>query len=174
MAEHAHRTLTEQFANLEESPVLKKVGFVCALIVALVVALALAHYVGLYWLEPATREQIGESMVPRQFSVTESSAVLVINCGSSSIKFALFAADPTLRRVLSGALDRIGLADSRFHAKDSTGNVLIDEQRALANHKVGLALLVEAHQTAARWSGRFSVSGIGSYTVATTAIVRCP
>jgi len=48
MAVHAHRTLTERIDEMEESPVLKRVGLVGALIVALVIALALAHYVGLY------------------------------------------------------------------------------------------------------------------------------
>lgn len=48
MAEHARRTLTERFDNMEESPVLKRIGLVGALIVALVIALALGHYVGLY------------------------------------------------------------------------------------------------------------------------------
>jgi acetate kinase len=47
-------------------------------------------------------------------------------------------------RLVSGTLDRIGLSDGRFHAKDSTGNVLFDEQPTLANHKVALALLVRA------------------------------
>jgi acetate kinase len=98
-------------------------------------------------------------------------AILVINCGSSSIKFALFAADPTLRRVLSGALDRIGLTDSRFHAKDSIGNVLFDEQRPLANHKVGLALLVEAikEQLADR-----PLLGVGHRVVHGGADCDCP
>ena len=81
-------------------------------------------------------------MATRQFSETGVNAVLVINCGSSSVKFALFAADPTIPRLVSGALDRIGLADGQFHAKDSTGNVLVDEQPPLANHKVALALLI--------------------------------
>jgi acetate kinase len=83
-------------------------------------------------------------MESRHFSATGVSAVLVINCGSSSVKFALFAAGPTMRRLVSGTLDRIGLAEGRFRAKDSTGNVLFDEQPPLANHKVALALLVRA------------------------------
>jgi acetate kinase len=110
-------------------------------------------------------------MATRQTPVTPGSAVLVINCGSSSIKFGLFAADPTLRRVLSGALDRIGLADSRFHAKDSTGNVLFDEQRALANHKAGLALLVEAIKE--RLADR-QLLGVGHRVVHGGADCDCP
>jgi acetate kinase len=96
---------------------------------------------------------------------------LVINCGSSSIKFALFAADPILRRFLSGALDRIGLTDSRFHAKDSTGNVLIDEQRPLANHKVGLTLLVNSIKQ--QLAGR-PLLGVGHRVVHGGADCDCP
>lgn len=110
-------------------------------------------------------------MVSRQTPITPGSAVLVINCGSSSIKFALFAADPTMPRLLSGALDRIGLTDSRFHAKDSTGNVRFDEQRPLANHKVGLAFLVEAikEQLADR-----PLLGVGHRVVHGGAECDCP
>lgn len=95
--------------------------------------------------EPATRvSQMGKSMWSRQLSATESSAVLVINCGSSSVKFALFVADGTMPHIFSGALELIGPTGGRFHARDSTGKVLFDEQRPLLNHKVALAFLVEA------------------------------
>jgi len=83
-------------------------------------------------------------MASRHILATGSNAVLVINCGSSSVKFALFAADPTTPRLVSGALDRIGPADGQFHAKDSTGNVLFDEQLKLVNHRAALALLIKA------------------------------
>jgi acetate kinase len=87
---------------------------------------------------------MGEGIASRQFSANGSSAVLVVNCGSSSVKFALFAAVPTMPRLVSGALDRIGLKDGRFHVDDSTGNLLFDERPPLANHKAALALLVKA------------------------------
>jgi acetate kinase len=38
-------------------------------------------------------------------------AILTINAGSSSIKFALFETDPALRRLDKGSIERIGLAD---------------------------------------------------------------
>ena len=66
---------------------------------------------------------------------TGNSAVLVINCGSSSIKFALFAASRTMPQLFSGALERIGLGPGRFHAKDSLGKALFEQQPTLANHK---------------------------------------
>jgi acetate kinase len=90
------------------------------------------------------RKGIDIGMTPRKTPLIPSGAILVINSGSSSVKYALFAADPGLRPLFSGALERIGLTDGRFHAKDSTGKVLFDERSALVNHKAALALLIEA------------------------------
>ena len=75
---------------------------------------------------------------------TGNSAVLVINCGSSSIKFALFAASRTMPQLFSGALERIGLGPGRFHAKDSLGKALFEQQPTLANHKAALGLVIKA------------------------------
>ena len=43
--------------------------------------------------------------------------ILTINGGSSSIKFALFEAADPLERILSGAIERIGLPEATFRAK---------------------------------------------------------
>lgn len=43
--------------------------------------------------------------------------ILTINGGSSSIKFALFEAGGSLRRILEGALERIGLPDGTMRVK---------------------------------------------------------
>ncbi len=43
--------------------------------------------------------------------------ILTINGGSSSIKFALFEAGGTLRRILSGEIERIGLPDATLRMK---------------------------------------------------------
>jgi acetate kinase len=43
--------------------------------------------------------------------------ILTINGGSSSIKFALFEAGESLKRVLAGGIDRIGLPEGTWHAK---------------------------------------------------------
>ena len=47
--------------------------------------------------------------------------ILTINGGSSSIKFALFEAGESLKRVLAGGIDRIGLPDATWHAKGQPG-----------------------------------------------------
>lgn len=43
--------------------------------------------------------------------------ILTINGGSSSIKFALFEADGSLRRILEGGIERIGLPDAALRVK---------------------------------------------------------
>ncbi len=43
--------------------------------------------------------------------------LLTINGGSSSIKFALFEADDSLRRILEGAMERIGLPEAALRVK---------------------------------------------------------
>jgi len=49
--------------------------------------------------------------------------VLVINCGSSSIKYALIDADPQAPR-LAGLAERLGSSDARLKGKDSAGESL--------------------------------------------------
>ena len=51
----------------------------------------------------------------------ESCAVLAINGGSSSIRFARFNESEPLRRLLDGKVDRIGLSGTNLTIKDSTG-----------------------------------------------------
>jgi acetate kinase len=74
----------------------------------------------------------------------QSGALLVINSGSSSVKFALFAAHQELSRLNSGALEQIGLAHSRFYVEDSAGKILFAQEPALANHRAALELLIKA------------------------------
>jgi acetate kinase len=50
-------------------------------------------------------------------SLRDPSLVLTINGGSSSIKFALFEAGDTLRRILEGGIERIGLPDASMRVK---------------------------------------------------------
>lgn len=69
--------------------------------------------------------------------------ILVVNSGSSSVKFALFdLGSDEPRRVWSGALERIGFDEGRFVAMDIHRKTLVDEARALPNHLVALELLL--------------------------------
>ncbi len=72
-----------------------------------------------------------------------NSAILVINCGSSSVKFALFSAEEDApRRLWSGALQRLGLPEGRFVAKGKDGAILFDETVDISNHVTALHLLL--------------------------------
>ena len=76
------------------------------------------------------------------------SAILVINCGSSSVKFALFAGEgDAQRRLVSGALERLGLPEARFRARDEDRNILIDETHDIPNHVSALDLLLSRVET---------------------------
>ena len=57
-----------------------------------------------------------------------SETILVVNAGSSSIKFQLFAIgkDEQLERRLKGQIEGVG-TQPRLVAKDTTGKTLIDE-----------------------------------------------
>jgi acetate kinase len=53
--------------------------------------------------------------------------ILVVNAGSSSVKFQVFAAEPatSLTRQIKGQMDGIGVRP-RLRASDATGNVMVD------------------------------------------------
>jgi len=72
-------------------------------------------------------------------------AVLSLNAGSSSLKFALFDADG-LNSLVSGAIETDGSA-SRFRAKNGAGNLLADEEQPVSPHDAVTGLLdwIERH-----------------------------
>lgn len=74
--------------------------------------------------------------------LTADGSVLVVNCGSSSVKFALFAAEnDTPRRLWSGALDRIGLPEGRIRANHEDSGEVLDQTLDVPNHVAALDLL---------------------------------
>lgn len=83
----------------------------------------------------------GSSKVP---AMVDDTTILVINSGSSSVKFALFAGEPLLPRLWSGAIERIGLENGHVHAVDDLGEVVIDTTADIADHTVALGLLLDA------------------------------
>src|SRR5664279_5514613 len=56
-------------------------------------------------------------MTKESFMKPANARILTINGGSSSIKFALFEADDSLRRILKGGIDRIGLPEAILRVK---------------------------------------------------------
>jgi acetate kinase len=71
--------------------------------------------------------------------------VLVLNSGSSSIKFSVYEAFNGERRKLhEGAVDGIGTDLGKFWIKDADGNKLVDRTPALPTRAVAFALVAEA------------------------------
>ena len=71
--------------------------------------------------------------------------ILVLNSGSSSIKFSLYEAGTRERRKqFEGAVDGIGTTMGKFWVKDAAGNKIIDESPSLPTRAVAFALVAEA------------------------------
>ncbi len=71
--------------------------------------------------------------------------VLVLNSGSSSIKFSVYEAGNGERRKLhEGAVDGIGTDLGTFWIKDAEGKKLIDQSPALPNRAVAFKLVADA------------------------------
>lgn len=71
--------------------------------------------------------------------------VLVLNSGSSSIKFSIYeAADGVRTKLFEGAVDGIGTDLGEFWIKDATGKTLVDETPALPTRAVAFKLVADA------------------------------
>ena len=71
--------------------------------------------------------------------------VLVLNSGSSSIKFSVYeAGDGERRKLHEGAVDGIGTDQGSFWIKDATGKKLVDESPALPTRAVAFKLVADA------------------------------
>ena len=71
--------------------------------------------------------------------------VLVLNSGSSSIKFAIYeAGDGQRKRLFEGAVDGIGTDLGKFWIKDAEGKKLVDRTPALPNRSVAFSMVVQA------------------------------
>ena len=75
--------------------------------------------------------------------------VLVLNSGSSSIKFSIYEAGNGERRKLhEGAVDGIGTDLGKFWIKDAEGNKLVDQNPALPTRAVAFKLVADALHSA--------------------------
>ncbi|MDR3740557.1 MAG: acetate/propionate family kinase [Terracidiphilus sp.] len=71
--------------------------------------------------------------------------VLVLNSGSSSIKFSVYeAGDGARTRLFEGAVDGIGTDLGKFWIKDATGKKLVDQTPALPTRAVAFKLVADA------------------------------
>jgi len=93
--------------------------------------------------------------LPRRAAVQtshESSLLLTINGGSSSIRFALYAAGESLRLLLHGKLDRIGVRGTNLIVKDAAGDQQDNCAIEVADHRAAVSVLLDwldAQQTSA-------------------------
>ena len=69
--------------------------------------------------------------------------VLVLNAGSSSLKFALFDKLPSLACGFSGVVDRIGRVDASLMLKDDEGLSVNYADKHCADHRCALELVLE-------------------------------
>jgi len=73
-----------------------------------------------------------------------SRSILTINGGSSSVKFALFAASDSVARRLAGSIQRVGLPDSHLRIRDSSGTTLEDRSLEIADASQAATILVDS------------------------------
>jgi acetate kinase len=70
-------------------------------------------------------------------------SILTINGGSSSLKFAVFAAAGPIERVLSGRVERVGLGESRLILSDGAGRRYEDCAVEAPDQAAAAALVIE-------------------------------
>ena len=69
--------------------------------------------------------------------------VLAINGGSSSIKFAVFEATTSARRILSGGIEGIGLSDATFRSKGAAVVDCFSHAVAVPDHAAAVGILID-------------------------------
>ena len=93
---------------------------------------------------------------------TGNAAILTINGGSSSIKFALFQAGEPLERKLHGKVDRIGLPDTNLTYNAPATNQPVSRNLAAADHKSAANSLIDWLETQ---DGFASIKAVGHRVV---------
>jgi len=91
----------------------------------------------------------------------QAACILTINSGSSSIKFALYRANSTMERLISGKLERIGFPVSLLTIKDKDGSSEKLSVKA-PNHGAGGEFIIKWFETQ---FGFESIIGIGHRVV---------
>ena len=69
--------------------------------------------------------------------------IVTINGGSSSIKFALFETGGSLRRILAGRIEGIGLPQGRFAVKGSNAADTVSRRIVAPDHTAAVAVLMD-------------------------------
>lgn len=74
-------------------------------------------------------------------------SILVIYCGSSSVKFALFSGDVALERRLYGEVDGVGSPSGRMRMTASGDQSPIDTALVACDHKAALSIILESFKS---------------------------
>jgi len=88
--------------------------------------------------------------------------ILTINCGSSSIKFALFEAGDSLRRILEGGIERIGLPEATLWVKGLSHADDFSRSMTVPDHTVAVSILMDWIDAR---SGRDELTAVGHRVV---------
>src|SRR5579864_4221046 len=88
--------------------------------------------------------------------------ILTINGGSSSIKFALFEAGDSLRHILGGGIERIGLPEATFRVKGVSQGDNFSRSVAAPDHRAAAGALMDWIQERV---GREALTAVGHRVV---------
>lgn len=70
-------------------------------------------------------------------------AILVINSGSSSVKYAVYSSTEPPIRLFSGAAEHLGDKQGWMHARDSDGAVMLNKGMPIADHDDALRIILD-------------------------------
>jgi acetate kinase len=93
---------------------------------------------------------------------TANPAILTVNGGSSSIKFALFEAAPSLQRILEGGIDRIGLPEATLRVKGLSEADTLSRLVTAPDHTAAVGLLMDWIE---KHSGSDALTAVGHRVV---------
>jgi acetate kinase len=98
----------------------------------------------------------GVSMKP------DNPRILTVNGGSSSIKFAVFEVDESLRRVLRGGIERIGLPDATLRVKGLNEADNVSQLATAPDHAAAVGALMDCIEER---GGRDAIAAVGHRVV---------
>ena len=88
---------------------------------------------------------------------TVEKSILTVNGGSSSIKFAIFDADQSLRVKLTGRIERIGMSETVFSVRGADQSESFTRPVAAGDHTVAAAVLMDWLETRENDKGLIAV-----------------
>ena len=93
---------------------------------------------------------------------SQETCILTVNGGSSSIKFMLFEAGDSLRRILEGGMEQIGLPDATLRLKGVNSIDNFSRPLVATDHTVAVGVLMDWIEER---SGRDAVTAVGHRVV---------